>query len=97
MPGRAYKTFFFKYEKCRQFPGSISQLIILYLGVRVGRSVSLSLALEKLELFPCSPHLSIVVEDDGVIEVNERVIPGGGRLYDTVGPGSSGVLCTCLG
>ena len=68
-----------------------SQLII-YLRVRVGRSVSLSLALEKLELFPCSPHLSIVVEDDGVIEVNERVIPGGGRLYDTVGPGSSGVV-----
>ena len=39
--------------------------------------MSLSLALEKLELFPCSPHLTVVVEDDGVIEVNERVIPGG--------------------
>ena len=71
--GGAYKISFFKLRK-------FSQLII-YLRVRVGRSVGLSLALEELELFACSPHLSIVVEDDGVIEVNERVIPGGGRLY----------------
>ena len=40
--------------------------------------MGLRLALEELQLFPCSSHLSIVVEDDGVIEVNERVVPGGG-------------------
>ena len=40
--------------------------------------MALRLAPEELQLFPCSSHLSIVVEDDGVIEVNERVVPGGG-------------------